>query len=133
MPIGSFFGRDRRAGQELNLTLSDGSTAKGYANLSVSVDPNGNPVAGAGTSVTSGQTIVAATATIIVAARADRRSVTIVQGGNADIFLGGPTVTTTTGLLLLGTKGSAVTLDTTAAVYGIVATATQPVSFAEVH
>lgn len=70
MPIGSFFGRDRRAGQELNLTLSDGSTAKGYANLSVSVDPNGNPVAGAGTSVTSGQTIVAATATIIVAARA---------------------------------------------------------------
>lgn len=79
----------------------------------------------------TGQVTVATTATQIVAARTGRSSVTIVNDGTVDVFLGGSTVTTTTGELLAGVKGQTLTLNTSAAVYGIVATGTETVTYVE--
>lgn len=77
------------------------------------------------------QVTVAATATLIAASRPGRRQVVIVQLGATDVYLGGSAVSTTTGLLLTGTKGTTITIETTGAIYGIVAAATQAVSVAE--
>lgn len=85
---------------------------------------------GTTSALTTGQVSVAATATLIVAARTSGGAVTIINGGTVDVFLGGATVTTTTGVLLPGTKGASVTLPTQAAIYGIVGTGTEPVSYA---
>ena len=82
-------------------------------------------------SIASGQATATTSAAIIVPARAGRISVTIENLGTTDTFLGAAGITTATGMLLVGTKGSAVTIYTQAAVYGIVATGTQAVSFLE--
>jgi hypothetical protein len=109
------------------------------------VDASGNP-AGGGTTANptftqsqgSGnfapaQATVSTTATQIVAARSGRNAVTIINGGTVDVFIGGSGVTTTTGALLAGTKGASLTIPTGAAVYGIVATGTEPVSAFETY
>lgn len=83
------------------------------------------------TSIATGQVTVGTSATPIVAARAGRISVIIIADGVTDVFVGGTGVTLTTGALLPGVKGSAMTLDTQAAVSGIVATGTQVISFIE--
>lgn len=78
------------------------------------------------------QVSVASTATLIAAARTTRADVTIVNGGTTDVYLGNSSsVTTATGILLIGVKGAAITLDVTSDVYGIVATGSQTVSYAE--
>lgn len=79
----------------------------------------------------TGQQALSGTAAEIVAIRLTRTTVTIVNLSTTDVYIGDSGVTTSTGQLLLGTKGSAVTLATTAAVYGIVATGTPSVSFEE--
>lgn len=79
-------------------------------------------------SVATGQVSIGATATLIAAARPGRSSVTIVNGGTTDVFIGGSGVTTTTGMLLSGTKGQLITIPTSGAVYGVVATGTESVS-----
>lgn len=79
----------------------------------------------------NGQVSVTTTAGNVVASRATRRAVTIVNHGTTDVYLGVATVTTSNGILLTGTKGAAVTLFTTAAVQGIVAAGTQTVSYIE--
>jgi hypothetical protein len=77
---------------------------------------------------------VATTATQIVAERKGRRHVTIINHGTADVFIGpDANVTTSTGALLAGTKGTAITIETQGAVYGIVAAATQAVSAIEAY
>ena len=76
------------------------------------------------------QVSVGTGSTLIVAARADRASVTITNLGTVDIYIGNTGVTAGTGTLLVGTKGAAITIPTTAAVYGIGASA-QSVSFME--
>lgn len=87
--------------------------------------------ASAPTQIATGQISVATTATQIVAARAGRASVIIVNHGTVDVFLGPSGVTTADGLLLRGAIGTAAAIDSGAAVFGIVAAATQPVSFME--
>lgn len=78
------------------------------------------------------QVSVAATATLVVAARAGRDSVTVENHGTTDVYVGSSSgVTTSTGILLPGTKGAAITLSYSGAVYAIVATGTQTVSYAE--
>lgn len=77
------------------------------------------------------QATVATTATLIIAARPGRKEVTIVQHGTADVFFGPYGVTTSTGALLTGTKGTSVKIATEAAIYGIVAAGTQAVSAVE--
>lgn len=81
--------------------------------------------------VANGQTSVATTNTQIVAARTGRGRVTITNLGTTDVFIGATGVTTTTGQLLAGTKGASITLHTSAAIFGIVGTGTQSVSYIE--
>jgi hypothetical protein len=83
------------------------------------------------TSIATAQATVGTTATQIVAARAGRGSVRIVNHGTTDVFIGAAGVTTTTGTLLQGVIGYSVTIDGGAAVFGIVATGTQVVSALE--
>jgi hypothetical protein len=82
-------------------------------------------------SLANGQVTVTTTAATIVAARASRRSVTLINLGTTDVYIGIATVTTANGFLLLGVAGAAVTLFTTAAIQGIVASGTQAVAFFE--
>lgn len=69
--------------------------------------------------------------TQIIPARIGRSAVTITNFGTTDVYLGNSGVTTTTGSLLVGTKGASVTIPTSAAIFGIVATGTQAVSYTE--
>lgn len=79
----------------------------------------------------TGQVTVTNTATLIVPARATRRSITIVAVGTTDSYLGSDTVTTTTGVLLVGTKGGSFTFETTQPIYAIVAAGSQVISYWE--
>lgn len=42
---------------------------------------------------------------VIAAARPGRKTITIINGGTTDVYIGGKGVTTSTGALLTGTKG----------------------------
>lgn len=63
---------------------------------------------------------VTTSATQLAAARTDRRKVKLVMHGAADVFIG-PTdqVTTATGVLLVGTKGTQMEIETTAAIWAV--------------
>lgn len=89
------------------------------------------PVPTGTTNFNTGQVTVASTATQIIAANATRTTVTVVNLSTTDIFVGTAAVTTTTGQLLLGTKGSAITIGAIGAVYAIVATGTTTISYEE--
>lgn len=144
--VDSYFSNDRRAGVQVSITTPDSRTVTGFAEASMLVDSSGveagtvaNPLevnatdtTPSPTSIATGQVTVGTAATQIVPARAARKSVIITMLGAADAFLGPLTVTTANGQLLLGTKGSSVTVASSAAVYGIVAAGTQAVSFLEV-
>lgn len=81
-------------------------------------------------SLATSQVTVGVTATSIAAARATRGSITIVNSGTTDVFIGPAGVTLVNGVLLSGVKGATITLNTTAAVFGIT-TVAQIVSVAE--
>ena|ERR1041385_2060731 len=81
--------------------------------------------------IATGQVSVGTTATLIVPARAGRRALTIIHEGTADIRYGASGVTTGTGALLAGTKGTSMTAPVTGPLYGIVGTGTQPLSYVE--
>jgi hypothetical protein len=70
---------------------------------------------------------------LIVAARVGRNSVTAVNHGTTDVFLGPSGVTISTGTLLVGVKGACITLPLAGALYGIVAAGSQTVSYAETY
>jgi len=67
----------------------------------------------------------------IVAERAGRGAVTLINHGTNDVFIGLSGVDATHGALLAGVKGQTLTLRTTAAIYGIVGSTSQTVSFIE--
>lgn len=77
------------------------------------------------------QATVGTDATLIAAARPGRRKITLVNHGTTDVLLGNVGVTTATGVLLAGAKGQTIVIDTSDAVYGIVAASTQAVSAIE--
>lgn len=81
--------------------------------------------------IATGQQALTTSAAQVVAPRATRRSVTIVNLSSIDVYIGNTGVTDTTGQLLLGTKGTALTLETTTAVYAVAATGTPSVSYLE--
>jgi hypothetical protein len=83
--------------------------------------------------IATGQVTVEDTATLIVAARHNRRAVLVINEGSTDVRVGVVDVDTATGALLTGVKGASVSIPTTAAVYGIVASGTQAVSYVEVY
>lgn len=74
--------------------------AGGFATAQVTVD------------TTSGGVLVAA-------ARPGRYAVTIINLGTVDTYFGNKGLTTSTGALLVGTKGASITIPTDDAVYGI--------------
>lgn len=92
-----------------------------------------NDVTLPGTStLATNQVSVTTSATLIVAARSGRRAVTVVQHGTTAVYLGASSgVTTSTGVLLIGTAGSAVELCHAGDVYGIVASGSVTVGYAE--
>lgn len=79
------------------------------------------------------QIMVGTSVTLLVPAREGRRAVVLINHGTTDVFLGGDGVTTTTGLLLAGARGAGIVVPTDVAVYGIVATGTQRISYAELY
>lgn len=83
--------------------------------------------------IATAQVSVGATATLIAALRSGRRSITIEQLGTTAVYIGGASVTTSNGILLPGTAGSSVTLNTTAAIFGITASGSQSVAEVETY
>ena len=73
------------------------------------------------------QATISTTPTLIFAARAGRDSVVVEQTGTTKVYVGDLNVTTSTGLLLPGVEGASISLETTDAVYGIVASGSQVV------
>jgi hypothetical protein len=117
------------------------SSAPDVSVVAAGIDPTStSPPVGSG-SIVSGQATVGTSSTLIVAARTGvggnglgqtgtgRQSVTISNGGTATIFVGPTGVTTSNGLAIA--QNTSVTLYTAAAVYGVVASATQPASYLE--
>ncbi len=86
-------------------------------------------------SVATNQISVGTTAggTVICAARAGRKSLTIINHGTTDVYVGPNGVSTTSGALLTGQKGAGIAFDGGAAVYGIVDSGTQTVSYVECY
>lgn len=86
---------------------------------------------GVGVLNATGQVSVGNSATQIIAANTSRSGVVITNpSASTTIYVGTSGVTTSTGAIL--PPGSSLTLPVTSAVYGIVATGTQTVSYAEV-
>ena len=86
---------------------------------------------GGSATIATGQVSVAATATLIVAARSGRAKVLIVNHGSTDIYVGASGAATNTGALLLGVPGAVFEIETAAAVYGIASSGSQTVSYVE--
>lgn len=83
------------------------------------------------TTIATNQVSVTTSSTLIVASRVGRRGLTIVNHGTTDVYIGVTGLTTSNGLLLVGVKGAGISLETEAAIYGIVGTGTQTVSYLE--
>jgi hypothetical protein len=77
------------------------------------------------------QATVGATPTLIVAQRSGRDTVVVENTGTTPVYLGNASVSAANGLLLPGVLGASVALETTDAVYGIVASGTQVVCAVE--
>ena len=78
----------------------------------------------------TGQVTVTGTATLIAAKNPSRSGIVITNLGTVDVFLVENTNgTTSTGHLLVGTKGASLGFSTTNAIYGITTGASQAVSY----
>lgn len=108
---------------ELNQRLLNALGSDGIVRVS-------NTAAG---SIVTGQVTVASTATQIAAERSARKGIVIINNGTSDVYIGTSGVTTSNGLLLLGVKGASIVMETTAAVYGIVASGTNDVTYMEIY
>lgn len=109
-------------------------------NLFVSIAGSENPASVIGTvkeqgasNVASGQVTITSAGVQIVGIRATREAVVIVNLGTTPVYIGPVGVTTATGVLLIGVVGAAVSIPTTAALYGIVASTSEAVSFLEAY
>jgi hypothetical protein len=78
-----------------------------------------------------GQASIGTTQVLIASAYSGRLGLLIVQHGTVDVYLGTTGVTSSTGVLLPGIKGAAISIPTTAAVYGITASGSQTISWME--
>ena len=81
----------------------------------------------------TGQISVGTSATLILPARRQRRSLLIVQHGSNAVYIGkDENVTSTTGVLLTGTAGVGLSIPTTGEIWGIAGSA-QTVSYIEIY
>ncbi|HEY7298559.1 MAG TPA: hypothetical protein VH684_11540 [Xanthobacteraceae bacterium] len=88
-------------------------------------------VFGSSANISTAQVSVGTSATQIVSARAGRNQLVIANHGTTAVYIGGSGVATSTGILLPGTVGATITIPTSAAVYGIVASGSQTVGVLE--
>ena len=79
--------------------------------------------------IETGQVSITTSATLIRPFQTSRTSIAIINHGSVDVYIGDKEVTTSTGILLVGSKGSSIAVDTRAAIYGIVASGTQTISW----
>lgn len=77
------------------------------------------------------QATVGITPTLIITQRSGRDTVVVENAGTTPVYLGNSSVSVTNGLLLPGVLGASVAIETTDAVYGIVASGTQVVCVVE--
>lgn len=136
----SFYGEDVTSGiASVGLRLWDGAAydrAKGdstnglLVNLGTNNDVSVTSQVGVA-NIATGQQGLTTSAAQVVAAQPTRRSVTIVNLSSIDVYVGNTGVTTSTGQLLLGTKGTALTLETATAVFAVAASGTPTVSYLE--
>lgn len=78
------------------------------------------------------QVLITNAATKVVAANSARKKIILVNHGTTSVFIGeNSSVTDATGVLLAGVVGQTLYLDTTAAIYGITASSSQEISYAE--
>lgn len=95
-------------------------------------DTTGAHVVAKGTgTIATGQVSVTNAATLIAAARSGRGRITITTTAATVLYVGKSDVSTITGLYIEAAAGASLTLDTSAAVYGIVASGTLTVSYLE--
>lgn len=86
------------------------------------------------TTILTGQVTVTTSATPIVASRAGRSSVVIINvTGTSSVFVGPSGVTTSNGQVIPGALGAGVSIDGSAAIFGIVSSGTQVVSYMEIY
>jgi hypothetical protein len=105
----------------------------GTPNVPMTVQPDGTLCIGGGsTTITTGQVSCGTSSTPLVAARAGRSRVKITMNGAVDAFIGVTGVTVATGDLLVGTKGTAMTIETSAALFCVAASAVT-VSYLETY
>ena len=83
--------------------------------------------------IATGQVAPTTSATLIANARTGRQSIAIVQNGTTPVYLGTSGVTSSTGILLTGTLGAAISLDYQGAIYAITASGTGSISFVETY
>lgn len=99
--------------------------------LVVAVSPNNVvPVSLVGSTLNTNQILVGNTATLIIAANTNRKRLVLTNMGTTNVFIGGSTVTSTTGEMLLGIPGFSLSIFCTGAIYGA-ATANQLISYME--
>ena len=89
-------------------------------------------MAQSGVSLTPNQVSVGSTATLLSAQGTAKVSVLIENHGTTEVFVGGLSVTSSTGFKIPGVAGATLTLDTSGAVYGITASGSQTVSVMEI-
>lgn len=86
----------------------------------------------AGNSFSTAQVTVGATSTLIAARRDGRAAVTVLQTGTTAVYIGAsPSVSSSTGIPLLGTAGASITIPASGDVYGIVGAGSQLVGVLE--
>ena len=121
------------------MTIPPASWTPNGPNLGLFYDANGNITSPGNVTVASAanfapaQVVVGNTSTLIAALRIGRASVTVENNGATAVYLGNATVSVTTGVLLPGVLGASITLPTSAAVYGVVASGNQTVSKYELY
>lgn len=107
----------------------------GAAQPSVSVDPSGNYVTPPTTnangsrsvqsvgapSIATGQVSVGTSSTLIAAARTGRQAITVVSTTALVFYVGNTGVTTATGQYVAAAAGASITINTSAAIYGVAA------------
>jgi hypothetical protein len=105
----------------------------GTPNVPMTIQPDGTLcIQGGSTNITTGQVSCGTSATLLVAARTGRSRVKLTMNGAVDAYIGPAGVAVGTGDLLLGTKGTTMTFETSAAVYCVAASAVT-VSYLETY
>lgn len=126
-------------GVAMALTLCMGASEAPATIQTQVTDQYGNPTGNPPNFAPEGPISVGSTATIVVAARVGRGTVTVVNEGTVAVRCGGPNVTfaggtgSTGGVLIPGVAGASFTFPTSAAVSCVVSTGTEPVSEVETY